>query len=141
RSDASPFGSRMWPSGGGAAAPGRRSRPESPGWPWQDPLAMRQREPQGDPSPCWSALHTAAFDNDVEEVERQLVEGANIEDADKAGHTPLHLAARAGHFHVVDRLTGAKAHLEAKGGEYSGGTPEAWKARKARKVDQILFVF
>lgn len=53
----------------------------------------------------------------------------------------MHLAARAGHFHVVDRLTGAKAHLEAKGGEYSGGTPEAWKARKARKVDQILFVF
>lgn len=44
------------------------------------------------PSSClvegWSALHTAAFDNDVEEVERQLVEGANIEDADKAGWGP-----------------------------------------------------
>ena len=53
----------------------------------------------------------------------------------------MHVASEAGHFHVVDRLTGAKAHLEAKGCEYSGGTPEAWKARKARKVDQILFVF
>ena len=40
------------------------------------------------PSSClvegWFPLHSATFDNDVEEVEHQLV-GANIEDADKRG--------------------------------------------------------
>ena len=42
----------------------------------------------------------------------------------------MHVASEAGHFHVVERLTEAKADLEAIGGEFSRGAPEA------RKVDQ-----
>eukprot|EP00913_Durusdinium_trenchii_P027168 g25491.t1 len=61
-----------------------------------------------------SALHRAALDNDVEEVERRLMEGANIEDADKNGKTSLHLAAEKGHCEVVDRLLAAKAAVEAQ---------------------------
>ncbi|CAK9042857.1 Ankyrin repeat domain-containing protein 23 (Diabetes-related ankyrin repeat protein) (Muscle ankyrin repeat protein 3) [Durusdinium trenchii] len=90
------------------------------------------------PSSCRSALHRAALDNDVEEVERRLMEGANIEDADKNGKTSLHLAAEKGHCEVVDRLLAAKAAVEAL--DRFRRTPLHWAARYGHTatVDRLL---
>eukprot|EP00913_Durusdinium_trenchii_P025562 g23993.t1 len=52
--------------------------------------------------------------SEEEEVERLVTSGAEIEATDEEGLTPLHLASEAGHLHVVDRLTEAKADLEAE---------------------------
>ena len=47
-----------------------------------------------------------------------------------------------GHLDVVDRLTEAKADLEAKGGEYSGGAPEACGLGRNEQFGRaILIVF
>eukprot|EP00913_Durusdinium_trenchii_P017336 g16302.t2 len=115
--------------------------------PWQcarenhkdDVAFLRGATPAVDEEEGWFPLHSATFDNDVEEVEHQLV-GANIEDADKRGFTPLHLASEVGHLDVVDRLTEAKADLEAKGGEYSYTPPLHCAAQSGHPatVDRLL---
>ncbi|CAK9046931.1 unnamed protein product [Durusdinium trenchii] len=73
-----------------------------------------------------SALHRAAFNGEIDEVERLLRAGLDIEAKDNRVDTPLHLAAGYGHLTVVDRLIAAGAVLEATG--RFGATPLHWAA-------------
>ncbi|CAK9050773.1 unnamed protein product [Durusdinium trenchii] len=61
-----------------------------------------------------SALHRAALKGEIDEVERLLEAGLDIEAEDNRRQTPLHLAVREGHLAVVDRLVAARAAVEAR---------------------------
>ena len=43
-------------------------------------------------------------------VERLVAKGAGVDKATARGATPLFIAARNGHFNVVERLTAAMSH-------------------------------
>ncbi|CAK9040292.1 unnamed protein product [Durusdinium trenchii] len=60
-----------------------------------------------------SALHRAAFNGEMDEVERLLIAGLDIEAKDDS-RTPLNIAAEMGHWKVVQRLIDARADLEAQ---------------------------
>lgn len=51
-----------------------------------------------------TALHAAAYQNDVEMLEYLLSIGADLNDRDSAGRTPLHIAAYQGSFDFLKHL-------------------------------------
>ena len=70
----------------------------------------------------FTALHAIAYVGDVETAIKLLSKGANIDDQEnKAGVTPLSVAAEEGHVNVVRALIEHGADLEA--GERNGYTP------------------
>jgi len=50
--------------------------------------------PNSKASQGWKLIHRAAFEGNTEKIAEFLVLGANINDIDKNGDTPLHIAAR-----------------------------------------------
>ena len=83
-------------------------------------------------------LRNAAKEGNTEEVELLLDRGANIEDKDIDGHTPLLLAAKWGKTETVELLLDRGANIEAKG-RY-GKTPLLLAAEEgdAEKVERLL---
>jgi ankyrin repeat protein len=77
-----------------------------------------------------TALHWAAYHDDVEMVEQLLRAGANVQAANRYGVTPLSLACTNGHGALVERLlaAGADPNLALPGGE----TPLMTAARTGR---------
>ncbi|CAK9069307.1 Ankyrin repeat and protein kinase domain-containing protein 1 (Protein kinase PKK2) (Sugen kinase 288) (SgK288) (X-kinase) [Durusdinium trenchii] len=73
-------------------------------------LAFRHQEQRSQ-----SALHRAAINGEVDELQRALGDGIDIEATDEDGWTSLHLAALKGHLSVVERLLEVNANLEAVG--------------------------
>ena len=59
-----------------------------------------------------TALHWAAEEGRVEEVENLLSQGADLSVQDSFGETPLHYGAENGHLEVVSKLVEAGADLE-----------------------------
>src|SRR5580698_7520533 len=69
-----------------------------------------------------TALHWAAYTNDVQMVEMLLKAGANINATTRlAALTPLFVAAREGHAAVIDLLL--KAGADANSTNSTGATP------------------
>jgi uncharacterized protein len=68
-----------------------------------------------------SALHYAAFKDDVHEAGRLLAEGNDPNVADRAGLTPLHLAAQEGAVAVARLLLDYDADVDAV--NVDGNTP------------------
>jgi ankyrin repeat protein len=66
------------------------------------------------------ALISACVDGQAREVGRLLSGGADINDADEQGLTPLMVASNYGHVEVVDMLLAAEANVHAA--DDSGGT-------------------
>lgn len=58
-------------------------------------------------------LHEAVRQGDLDEVERLLREGADVDVASEAGWTPLHRAALEGHAGIAERLLAAGAEINA----------------------------
>ena len=69
-----------------------------------------------------TALHLAAYTDNVECVEGLAEAGANLEALDKAGFRPLHSAASAGHPNSVAALLRAGAKPENPARRAGGGT-------------------
>jgi ankyrin repeat protein len=72
-----------------------------------------------------SAIHYAAANGDVDEVQRLLDDGADPAAPDTAGFTPLHFAAQEQHPQVVAVLLAAGVDLQAR--DRWGNTP-LWRA-------------
>lgn len=60
-------------------------------------------------------LHDASYAGDMNEVQRLLDQGYDINSKDSAGATPLHYAASGGHLEVVDMLLKRGANVHAQG--------------------------
>ncbi|KAL6431696.1 hypothetical protein ACFW04_007321 [Cataglyphis niger] len=58
-------------------------------------------------------LWKAALDGDIERVERLLDRGHDPRQEDTSGYTPLHFAARHGHFEVCELLLNHGANVNA----------------------------
>ncbi|MBT6120727.1 ankyrin repeat domain-containing protein [bacterium] len=65
---------------------------------------------------CW-----AASQGDLEEIQRMVASGVDLNESDYDGRTCIHLAASEGHVHVVKYLMGKKVNLVPK--DRWGGTP------------------
>ena len=65
---------------------------------------------------CWAAFH-----GDLEEIQRLVASGVNLDDADYDGRTCMHLAASEGHLNVVKYLIARKVMLNPQ--DRWGGTP------------------
>lgn len=72
------------------------------------------------------ALHTAAFLGRVDEIERLLDEGSDVNVRDYANWTPLHVAVDQGHVDAVKLLLKKDADKEAR--NHSRQTPLHWAA-------------
>jgi len=68
-----------------------------------------------------SQLHLAAMEGDLEEIEKLVENGADVNAKKHNGDTPLHLAAIYGYLEVVKYLVKKKADVNAKGN--CGDTP------------------
>ena len=56
------------------------------------------------------SIHEAAGEGDLATVKKLLEQGANINETDKDGNTPLHVAAAKGYMEIVRYLTEYKAN-------------------------------
>tara|TARA_A100001015_G_scaffold187017_1_gene208278 strand:+ start:1676 stop:1966 length:291 start_codon:yes stop_codon:yes gene_type:complete len=65
---------------------------------------------------CW-----AAYQGDLEEIQRLVACGVNLNEADYDGRTCIHLAASEGKLDVVKFLIGQKINMFPK--DRWGGTP------------------
>src|SRR5277367_4808123 len=68
-------------------------------------------------------LHSAAEAGDLAKVESLLAAKYPVNRFDGLALTPLHYAARGGHFLIVDRLIKAGANVNANDQERAGNTP------------------
>ena len=59
-------------------------------------------------------LFVSVSRGNIEEVEKNLREGANIDTKDSGGWTPLHIAAFYGHKEVAEILISKGANIEVK---------------------------
>lgn len=73
-------------------------------------------------NPCFAAaergkptksLHEAARNGDIAQVQSHFLRGANIDEIDEDGFTPLHLAASGGHKGVAEMLIASGANVNA----------------------------
>jgi ankyrin repeat protein len=72
---------------------------------------------QPSPDTSASALHWAAYNNDLDEVKRQLSEGADPNLANRFGVTPLHEAATVGNAEMLTLMLEAGGDANAAFGE------------------------
>ncbi|KNC47506.1 uncharacterized protein AMSG_11713 [Thecamonas trahens ATCC 50062] len=69
----------------------------------------------------WTALHHAAYNNDVESIALLLEAGAQLEARDRIGATPLYVACLSGHTEAAAVLVDANAEIDTRKDE--GWTP------------------
>jgi len=84
------------------------------------------------------SLHEAARDGDIAQVQSHFLKGANIDENDEDGFTPLHLAASRGHKGVAEMLIASGANVNASSRKFRS-TPLHHAAGKGHKdVVQLL---
>ena len=77
------------------------------------------------------SIHQATIDGEIALIRRELSNGANVNEKNEDGLTPLHLAVKSGHKRIVELLIAKGAGVNAK--FEGGGTPlhgAAWNSRK-----------
>lgn len=77
------------------------------------PPASAQTPPSASEAAAYRGLHAAAHRGDVAAIRRLVAEGADLEDRDRAGRTPLHVAAFASQDEAVRALAEAGGNLDA----------------------------
>jgi ankyrin repeat protein len=85
-----------------------------------------------------SDLHTAARAGDIDTVTALIARGADVNEYDSLGGTPLHDAAWSGEARIVELLIEHRANVNARHKE-AGSTPLHYAAlMDRREVAQIL---
>jgi PBP1b-binding outer membrane lipoprotein LpoB len=67
------------------------------------------------------SIHDAAYDGNIEAIKQHIAAGADVNEKDEKGATPLHGAAFTGRMEVVELLIANGANVNAK--DKDGGTP------------------
>lgn len=75
--------------------------------------AKAQIAPSATEIASYTGLHLAAHEGDVDEINRLIVQGADLNDRDGAGRTPAHVAAFASHDDAVIALARGGADMNA----------------------------
>jgi ankyrin repeat protein len=99
------------------------------------PAALAQ-QPSADTSA--SALHWAAYNNDLAAVKRLLDEGADPNAANRFGVTPMHEAATVGNHEMLEAMLEAGGDANAKFGEGETVLMTAARAGDAASVKAVL---
>ena len=60
------------------------------------------------------SIRDAAYDGNIETVKQAIAAGADVNEKDNIGLTPLHSAAREGHKEIIELLIAAGAEVNAK---------------------------
>ena len=68
-------------------------------------------------------IHDAILDQDIDEVQRQLNAGVDVNEENAIGYTPLHYAAAGGHIDIVELLIEHGANINATDSSNKGATP------------------
>lgn len=84
---------------------------------WASGGAWAQTAPTLADESAYSGLHAAASRGDAAQIRQLVAEGANLEDRDPAGRTPLHVAAFKSHEEAAEALAEAGADLNALDGQ------------------------
>jgi len=66
------------------------------------------------------SIHQATIDGEIALIRRELSNGANVNEKNKDGLTPLHLAVKSGHKRIVELLIAKGSDVNAK--DTRGGT-------------------
>ena len=66
------------------------------------------------------SIHQATIDGKIALIRRELSNGANVNEKNEDGYTPLHLAVKSGHKRIVELLIAKGADVNAK--DTRGGT-------------------
>lgn len=118
----------------------RNSSQQTPNLSPTAPGAQATTPSQFDPqvvamTPLDARLHANAKVDNVEEINKAIAEGANIDATDANGKTALHLAVAGGKYDAAMALLEAGADLEAR--DRSGRTPLMWSV-ESRNVKLVL---
>ncbi len=70
---------------------------------------------------CGPSIHQTVIDGNEALIRRELSNGANVNEKNEDGHTPLHLAAQSGHKRIVELLIDKGSDVNAKNDD--GDTP------------------
>ncbi len=83
---------------------------------------------------CWAASH-----GDVDEIERMVANGIDLDAADYDGRTAAHLAASEGHGNVIQYLIDHGGNMTPK--DRWGGTPliDAHRHKHKKVIDMLSF--
>ena len=87
-----------------------------------------------------SPLHMAAYDGAIRLVRALISYGANLEAKDDTMRTPIHWAARQGHFQVFRYLKDQQAsmqHMAADGTSQNPTCPTSFMFHKASTLDVL----
>ena len=68
-------------------------------------------------------IHDAVLDEDIDEVQRQLDAGVDVNEENSIGYTPLHYAAGVGRIDIVELLIEHGANINATDSSNKGATP------------------
>ena len=63
---------------------------------------------------CGPNIHQAVTDGKIALIRRELSNGANVNQKNEDGYTPLHLAVKSGHKRIVELLISKGADVNAK---------------------------
>ena len=66
------------------------------------------------------SIHQATIDGKIALIRRELSNGANVNEKNEEGYTPLHLAVKSGHKRIVELLIAKGSDVNAK--DTRGGT-------------------
>ena len=66
------------------------------------------------------SIHQATIDGEIALIRRELSNGANVNEKNEDGYTPLHLAMKSGHKRIVELLIAKGSDVNAK--DTRGGT-------------------
>ncbi len=106
----------------------------------QDPMPMvNKNTSESHPDtffPDW-AFYDACVIGDLDQVEKSLAEGVNVNAAIYSDFTPLMLASRKGHKYIVERLINAGADLNAR---FEDGGTALCIAAQENKNDCVKFL-
>jgi ankyrin repeat protein len=86
------------------------------------------------------SIRDAAYNGNIETVKQAIAAGADVNEKDNIGLTPLHSAARKGHKEIIELLIAAGADVNAKD-KIDGYVPLHLAATKGHKeVVELLIV-
>lgn len=80
---------------------------------WFVTSASAQTAPAAGEISAYKGLHAAAHSGDLDQLQKLIAQGANLESRDRAGRTALHVAAFVSRYEILRALAEAGADMDA----------------------------